>query len=99
MKQTTRGRILDEYRERILRLATTHGARDVRVFGSQARNEAGAESDLDLLVRLGEGRSLLDLVALKQELEDLMRRPVDVVTDRSLSPYLRERVLREAVPL
>jgi hypothetical protein len=50
-------------------------------------------------VRLGEGRSLLDLVALKQELEDLMRRPVDVVTDRSLSPYLRERVLREAVPL
>jgi len=99
MKQTTRSRILDEYRERILRLAETHGAQNVRVFGSLARNEAGAESDLDLLVRLGEGRSLLDLVALKQELEDLMRRPVDVVTDRSLSPYLRERVLREAVPL
>ncbi|HLE85537.1 MAG TPA: nucleotidyltransferase family protein [Thermoanaerobaculia bacterium] len=99
MEQTTRSRILDEYRERILRLAETHGAQDVRVFGSLARNEAGAESDLDLLVRLGEGRSLLDLVALKQELEDLMRRPVDVVTDRSLSPYLRERVLREAVPL
>jgi hypothetical protein len=99
MKQTTRSRILDEYRERILRLAHTHGAEDVQVFGSLARNEAGAESDLDLLVRLGEGRSLLDLVALKQELEDLMRRPVDVVTDRSLSPYLREHVLREAVPL
>lgn len=99
MKQTTRSRILDEYRERILRLAETHGAQDVRVFGSLARNEGGSESDLDLLVRLGEGRSLLDLVALKQELEDLMRRPVDVVTDRSLSPYLRERVLREAVPL
>ena len=99
MKQTTRSRILDEYRERILRLAKAHGAQDVRVFGSLARNEGGSESDLDLLVRLGEGRSLLDLVALKHELEDLMRRPVDVVTDRSLSPYLRERVLREAVPL
>ncbi|HUF36212.1 MAG TPA: nucleotidyltransferase family protein [Gemmatimonadales bacterium] len=99
MKQPTRSRILDEYRERILRLAETHGAQDVRVFGSLARDEAGAESDLDLLVRLGEDRSLLDLVALKQELEDLMRRPVDVVTDRSLSPYLRERVLREAEPL
>jgi predicted nucleotidyltransferase len=56
-------------------------------------------SDLDLLVTLGEGRSLLDLVGLKQDLEDLVHRPVDVVTEKALSPYLRERVLSEAVLL
>ena len=50
-------------------------------------------------MKLGEGRSLLDLVGLKQDLEDLLSRPVDVVTERALSPYLRERVLSEAVPL
>jgi uncharacterized protein len=52
-----------------------------------------------LLVTLGEGRSLLDLIGLKQDLEDLVRLPVDVVSERALSPYLRERVLSEAVPL
>jgi predicted nucleotidyltransferase len=91
--------ILQKYREQILDLATRHGARNVRVFGSLARGEGGESSDLDLLVTLGEGRSLLDLVGLKQDLEDLIHRPVDVVTDRALSPYLRERVLSEAIPL
>ena len=76
-----------------------HGAGNVRVFGSLARGEGNEDSDLDLLVTLGEGRSLLDLVGLKQDLEDLVRRPVDVVTERALSPHLRERVLSEAVPL
>jgi predicted nucleotidyltransferase len=60
---------------------------------------AKAGSDLDLLVTLGEGHSLLDLVGLKQDLEDLVHRSVDVVTEKALSPYLRERVLSEAVPL
>ncbi|HEX3525971.1 MAG TPA: nucleotidyltransferase family protein [Thermoanaerobaculia bacterium] len=91
--------ILKKYRTKILDLAMRHGARDVRVFGSLARGEGGIGSDLDLLVTLGEGRSLLDLVGLKQDLEDLVHRPVDVVTERALSPYLRERVLSEAVPL
>jgi predicted nucleotidyltransferase len=63
------------------------------------RGEGRAGSDLDLLVTLGEGRSLLDLVGLKQDLEDLIHCPVDVVTERALSPYLRERVLYEAEPL
>ena len=99
MAETNSNPVLSDYRERILQLAKTHGAQNVRVFGSLARDEGGSESDLDLLVRLGEGRSLLDIVALKHELEDMMHRPVDVVTDGSLSPYLRERVLREAVPL
>jgi predicted nucleotidyltransferase len=76
-----------------------HGATEVRVFGSLARGEGSQDSDLDLLVTLGKGRSLLDLVGLKQDLEDLVHRRVDVVTERALSPYLRERVLSEAVPL
>jgi hypothetical protein len=91
--------ILQKYRKEILNLASRHGARDVRVFGSLARGEGSEASDLDLLVTLSEGRSLLDLVGLKQDLEDLVHRPVDVVTERALSPYLRERVLSEAVPL
>jgi predicted nucleotidyltransferase len=91
--------ILQRYRADILTLALRHGARDVRVFGSLARGEGREDSDLDLLVTLEEGRSLLDLVGLKQDLEDLVHRPVDVVTDQALSPYLRERVLSEAIPL
>jgi predicted nucleotidyltransferase len=91
--------VLEKYRSEILNLAKRHGARDVRVFGSFARGEERQGSDLDLLVTLGEGRSLLDLVGLKQDLEDLVHRPVDVVTERALSPYVRERVLSEAVPL
>jgi predicted nucleotidyltransferase len=91
--------ILHKYRAEILSLAMRHGARNVRVFGSLARGEGNEDSDLDLLVTLGEGRSLLDLVGLKQDLEDLIHRPVDVVTERALSPYLRDRVLSEAVPL
>jgi predicted nucleotidyltransferase len=91
--------LLQRYRTEILDLAVRHGARDVRVFGSLARGEGGKGSDLDLLVTLGEGRSLLDLVGLKQDLEDLVDRPVDVVTEQALSPYLRERVLSEAIPL
>lgn len=91
--------LLEEHRERIQEIAVRHGARNVRVFGSLARGSGGEDSDLDLLISLEEGRSLLDLVALKHELEDVLGRPVDVVTDRSLSPHLRDQVLREAVAL
>jgi predicted nucleotidyltransferase len=91
--------ILQRYRTDILALALRHGAGNVRVFGSLARGDETEDSDLDLLVTLGEGRSLLDLVGLKQDVEDLVHRPVDVVTDRALSPHIRERVLSEAIPL
>jgi predicted nucleotidyltransferase len=91
--------LLKKHRAEILNLAKRHGARNVRVFGSLARGEGREGSDLDLLVTLGEGRSLLDLVGLKQDLEDLVHRSVDVVTEQALSPYLRERVLSEAIPL
>ena len=91
--------LLQKYRAEILALARRHGAKNVRVFGSLARGEGNEDSDLDLLVTLEEGRSLLDLVGLKQDLEDLVHRPVDVVTERALSPYLRDRVLSEVIPL
>ncbi len=83
----------------IVESAARHGARNVRVFGSWARGTATPESDLDLLVELARGRDLFDLVALKHEIEAETGRRVDVVTEMSLSPYLRDDVLREAVAL
>jgi predicted nucleotidyltransferase len=81
------------------RIAAAHGARNVRVFGSVVRGESTDSSDLDLLVDMAEGRSLLDLVALGDDLEEALGVVVDVVTERSLSPYLRDRILAEAVSL
>jgi predicted nucleotidyltransferase len=90
---------LEERREEILRAAARYGASNVRIFGSVARGEAGPESDVDVLVDLELGRSLLDHAALLLELEALLGCPVDVVTERGLRARFRERVLREAVPL
>lgn len=90
---------LTENRAQILQIAARHGARNVRVFGSAARGEAGPSSDIDLLVDLEPGRSLLDHVALWQDLQELLGCPVDVVVEGGVSPYLRERILAEAVPL
>ncbi|MDX2034346.1 MAG: nucleotidyltransferase family protein [Blastocatellia bacterium] len=83
----------------ILRIAAGYGADRIRVFGSVARGEATAQSDLDLLVRLAPGRTLLDLIAIKQDVEDLLGYPVDVVTEASLSPHIRDQILLEARPL
>jgi predicted nucleotidyltransferase len=91
--------LLEEKREDILRIASEHGAREVRVFGSVARGEADRESDIDFLVELETGRSLLDLGGLQLELESLLDRRVDVVTVRGLKARTRERMLREAVPV
>ena len=86
-------------KEEIQQIARQNGARNLRVFGSVARGEASEGSDLDLLVEMEPGRSLLDLVAIKQDLEELLACKVDVVTEAAVSPYLRERVLNEAVRL
>lgn len=86
-------------RDAILRLAAQHGAHDVRLFGSVTRGQATEQSDLDILVQLEHDRSLVDQVALKLDLEDLLGCPVDVVEDDALHASVRERVLAEAVPL
>jgi predicted nucleotidyltransferase len=86
-------------REDINRIAAAHGARNVRVFGSVGRGESGDSSDLNLLVDMSEGRSLFDLVALGADLEEALGVAVDVLTERSVSPYLRDRILAEAVSL
>jgi predicted nucleotidyltransferase len=91
--------LLYDRREEILKVAASHGATDVRLFGSRARGEAGVASDDDLLVRLGPGRTLLDLVAIKQDLEDLLDCSVDVVTEEPISPYIRPQVLKEVITL
>jgi uncharacterized protein len=86
-------------REEILGLAARHGASEVRVFGSVARGEAREESDVDFLVELEPGRSLLDHAALVIDLQELLARRVDVATVRGLREDLRDRVLAEAIPL
>jgi predicted nucleotidyltransferase len=86
-------------RHEILGYAASRGARNVRVFGSAARGDADATSDVDLLVEMEPGRSLLDLVGLSQDLEDLLGARVDVLSDGGVSPHLRERIYAEAIPL
>ncbi len=90
---------LQRQRTAILRLAEAHGARNVRVFGSVARGEATDESDVDLLVDLEPGASLLDLGGFLVELQDTLACHVDVSTEKMLKDRMREQVLREAVLL
>lgn len=91
--------LLRAKREEILCIAAQHGARNVRIFGSVARGQAGPNSDVDVLVDLEPGRSLLDLGGLLMDLRDLLGCNVDVVTEKGLRERIRDRVLREAVPL
>ena len=88
--------LLEEKREEILRICAKHGARNVRVFGSTVRGEANRDSDLDLLVEFEPQRSLLDQAALVLELEGLLGRKVDVVSEAGLYWLLRRRILNEA---
>ena len=90
---------LETHRAELVAAARHHGAMNVRVFGSVARGEDIPGSDVDLLVDMQAGRSLLDLVGLQQDFERLLGQQVDVLTENSISPYMRERVLREARPL
>ena len=91
--------LLSKHREAILRLAAQHGAANVRVFGSVAREDATPQSDVDFLVDMEAGRSLLDIVGLWQDLEDLLGRSVDVISEGGMSPNLRDKIIAEAVPL
>lgn len=90
---------LKQYKNSINEIAVAHGARSVHVFGSFARGEENVYSDIDLLIELEPERSLLDIIALKYEIEDLTGRKVDIVTTRGVSPYLAEQIIKEAIPL
>lgn len=91
--------LIEQHRDAILRIAAKYGARNVRVFGSIIRGDATDTSDIDILIDLDSNRSLLDHVGLKQELEELLDRNVDIVVEGGISPYLEEQIHSEAVPL
>lgn len=91
--------LIENHRAEIRSLAERHGLRDVRVFGSMAKGAATDASDVDLLVSLPPDRTGLALGGLLMDVQDLLQRRVEVVTERGLHPALRERVLKEAQPL
>jgi hypothetical protein len=91
--------LLKNKREEILRIAAKHGARNVRVFGSVVRGEARPDSDVDFLVEMEPGRTLLDMGGLLMDQRDALGREVDVVTERGLKTRIRDRILKEATPL
>ena len=91
--------LLQSKRIQILQIAARHGARKVRVFGSVARGTAHRGSDIDFLVDMEEGRSLLDHAALIIDLERLLKRSVDVASERGLRRLVRKGVLKDAVAL
>lgn len=99
LPDTPLGRKLRRRRKAIIEAAEQRRAHNVRVFGSVARGEDTATSDVDLLVDLEEGVGLLDLIGLERELSKLLGVAVDVVPADTLKPRVRPRVLAEAVPL
>jgi predicted nucleotidyltransferase len=91
--------ILIPCREQILKIAAKYGAYNIQVFGSVARGEASDNSDVDFLVEMETGRNLLDRIGLKQDLEELLGRRVDIAKISNLHNQIRDKVLREAVAL
>ncbi len=91
--------LLEANREAILRIAARYGASNVRIFGSVARGEADTESDIDLLVDMESERTLLDYAELLIDLQTLLGRKLDVITEQGLNDRMRERILKEAVKL
>lgn len=92
-------KIIRSNRKEILKIAKSYGAKSLKVFGSCARGEDNTDSDIDLLIELEGGRSLLDIVAIKHEIESLTQRKVDVVTEKGIHWYIKDRILDEAVTL
>lgn len=91
--------ILEQKREDILKIASRYGARKVRIFGSVVRGEDRPDSDVDFLVELEDGRSLMDLGGLLMDLQKLLGRNVDIVTEKGLHWYIKQQVIREARPI
>jgi len=90
---------IKENRDQILSIALSHGADKLRLFGSVVRGEEQSDSDVDFLVTMLPGYDLLDLVALERELEGVLHRKADMVSDEEVSPYLRDRIFQEAVAI
>ncbi len=86
-------------RDEILHIVAEHGGHDLRVFGSVVRGDVTEGSDVDLLVRLDSDRSLVDHIALKHDLEDILGQKVDLVTEEALHSLIRDRILQEAVAI
>lgn len=91
--------LLYEKRDEIRDIAARHGAYNIRIFGSVVRGEAEPDSDIDFLIDVGPTTSSWFPAGLILDLQDVLGRPVEVVTEKALNPYIREHVLREAVPL
>lgn len=91
--------IIRNRRKEIIDIAKKYGAKNVRIFGSMARGDESINSDVDIIVEMETGSSLLDIIAIKQDISELLGRKVDVVTEASISPYIRNAVLKEAVNL
>ena len=91
--------LIEHHRNEILVLAKQYGIENVRVFGSMARGDANDASDVDLLISVPEGVRGLEVCGLLVDMQDLLQRKVDLVTDRSLHPMLRETILKEAQSL
>ena len=91
--------IINNHRQEILAIAQRHGIANVRVFGSMSRSDARVDSDVDLLVELEAGRSGLALGGFLMDVSQLLGRKVDVVTEKSLHPKLRDKIIQQAKPL
>ena len=91
--------LLEKKKEGILKIAAHYGVVRIRLFGSAAKDEANEASDIDFLVAFEPGRSLLDLIGFKQDVESLLGKKVDVVSEKGVSPYLRDQIFGGAIPL
>lgn len=90
---------VEQLRVKIASILEKAGVIHSAVFGSFARGEAGEDSDIDILIEFRGEKTLLDFIALKLELEAALSKKVDLITYKSLSPFLRDRILKEQVQL
>ena len=91
--------LIQDKKSDILAIAARHGAKNLRLFGSVARGEDNEASDIDLLVSMEKNRSLYDLIGLQQDIQQILKRKVDVLTDKSINSYLQAQILQEAISL